>query len=159
MPNEDLTTPPQAPVAQAPPPPPPPVYPYAPNHKMAACLLGAALAILFVVGGAALFCKHFSGYKFGGAAAAIGILLVLALILEAPTLIMDDSPAAGGEPSTMRIMTLAIVLTFCLLMLRTGWNDGNLPPLESQSQWVWLITACLGGKAVQKFAEIRDKNQ
>jgi len=126
---------------------------------MAACLLGAALAIMLVVGAAALFCKHLAGYKFGGAAASIGILLILALILEAPTLIMDDSPAAGGEPSTMRIMTLAIVLTFCLLMLRTGWNDGNLPPLENQSQWVWLITACLGGKALQKFAEIQDKNK
>jgi multisubunit Na+/H+ antiporter MnhB subunit len=99
------------------------------------------------------------GFTGGGAAAAVGILLVLALILEAPSLIMDDSPSAGGEPSTMRILTLAIVLVFCLLMLRTGWNSGTLPSLQDQGNWVWLVTAALGGKALQKFAEIQDKGK
>jgi len=57
----------------------------------------------------------------------------------------------------MRILTLAIILTFCLLMLRTGWNSNSLPDLKDQSNWVWLVTAALGGKAVQKYAEIQDK--
>jgi hypothetical protein len=99
------------------------------------------------------------GYTGGGAAAATGILLVLALILEAPGLIMDDSPEAGGEPSTMRILALVIVITFCTLMLRTGWNNGAPPSLENQGNWVWLVTAALGGKALQKFAEVQEKGK
>ncbi len=57
----------------------------------------------------------------------------------------------------MRILTLAIVLTFCAMMLRTGWNEGKLPSLEDQKNWVWLVTAALDGKAVQKFAEVPEK--
>jgi hypothetical protein len=72
---------------------------------------------------------------------------------------MDDAPEAGGEPSTMRILTLIIVLTFAVLVVRTGWNTGTLPNLDNQSNWVWLITAALGGKALQKFAEVQDKKK
>lgn len=132
-------------------------FPYAPQHMLAAILLIAALVIIFGTGLWCLVEKTSPRYTCGGAAAAAGTLLVLALILEAPTLIMDDAAAAGGEPSTMRILTLAIILTFCLLMLRTGWNSNSLPDLKDQSNWVWLVTAALGGKAVQKYAEIQDK--
>jgi hypothetical protein len=31
--------------------------------------------------------------------------------------------------------------------------------LDNQSNWVWLITAALGGKALQKFAEVQDKKK
>jgi len=91
----------------------------------------------------------------GGAAAVVGILLVIGLLLQAPALILDDSPQAGGEPSTMRILSLAIVLTFVALALRAGWYSGGLPNLDSN--WVWLVTAALGGKAIQAFAEMKDK--
>jgi len=77
--------------------------------------------------------------------------------MEAPTLIMDDTAAAGGEPSTMRILTLAIILTFCFLMLKVGWDKQTLPSLENQGNWVWLVTAALGGKVLQKYAEVSDK--
>ena len=66
-------------------------------------------------------------YSGGSAAAAVGILFVLALVLSAPTLILDDSADKGGEPSAMRILSLAIVLTFCVLMLRSaGWRRAKL---------------------------------
>jgi hypothetical protein len=128
-----------------------------PNDRAAFVLFVVALVVIF---GTGLWCLV--GGKppcstGGGAAAAAGVLLVLALILKAPTLILDDAPSAGGEPSTMRIVTLAIVLTFCILMLRTGWNDGRLPSLQDQGNWVWLVTAALGGKALQKFAEVEEK--
>jgi hypothetical protein len=133
--------------------------PYQPQSLLASGLLAAALFVIF---GTGIWCFYNKsgvplGYTSGGAAAAVGILIVLALVLRYPTLIMDDAPAAGGEPSTMRIMSLAIVLTFCLIMLRTGWNSGTLPSLSGQSEWVWLVTAALGGKAVQKFAEVQGK--
>jgi hypothetical protein len=44
-------------------------------------------------------------------------------------------------------------------MLRTGWNSGTLPSLENQGNWVWLVTAALGAKEVQKFAEVQDKGK
>jgi hypothetical protein len=128
-----------------------------PNHWLALLLLGAALAVIFATGGYWWWKGTSPGYTGGGAAAAVGILLILALLVECPTLIKDDTEAAGGEPSTMRILTLAIVLTFCILLLRTGWNQGTLPSLEGQSNWVWLVTAALGGKALQKFAEVQEK--
>lgn len=93
----------------------------------------------------------------GGAAAAIAILFLVALIVWRPALIMDDAPDQGGEPSTMRILALAVVVTFCIIMLRTGWNTNALPPLKEQSNWVWLVTAALGGKALQKYAEVQQK--
>jgi len=93
----------------------------------------------------------------GGTAAAAAILLVVALIVWRPSLIMDDEPDKGGEPSTMRILALAVVLTFCIIMLRTGWDTNGLPTLKDQSNWVWLVTAALGGKALQKYAEVQQK--
>jgi len=129
--------------------------PYQPMPVLAAVLLAAAGVVIFFTGGWFLVEKSSPGYTGGGAAAAAGILIVVALVLRFPTLIMDDSPAAGGEPSAMRILSLSIVLTFCLIMLRTGWNMGTLPTVDGN--WVWLVTAALGGKAIQKFAEIKDK--
>jgi len=130
-----------------------------PNHLLALLLLWAALVVIFATGGYWWWKGVSPGYTGGGAAATVGILLILALVVECPTLIMDDTRAAGGEPSTMRILTLAIVLTFCILLLRTGWNQGTLPSLEGQSNWVWLVTAALGGKALQKFAEVQEKTK
>jgi hypothetical protein len=72
---------------------------------------------------------------------------------------MDDRPEEGGEPSTMRILSLSIVLTFCVIMLRNGWNNNQLPSLEQQGNWVWLVTAALGGKALQKYAEAQEKKE
>jgi hypothetical protein len=54
-------------------------------------------------------------------------------------------------------MSLAIVPARCLIALRAGWNGGNPPSLESQGNWVWLVTAAPGGKAVQKFAVVQAK--
>jgi hypothetical protein len=132
-------------------------FPYQPNHKLAAALLVAGLLVIFGTAAATTIFHARLAYTGGDAAASAGILFVLALIIEAPTLIMDDSPAAGGEPSTMRILALAIVLTFCALMLKEGWDKQTLPNLENQGNWVWLVTAALGAKALQKYAEVKDK--
>jgi hypothetical protein len=120
-----------------------------------------AVAILITLGTAAwwAFTKTPPGYSSGSAAAAVLFLTVVALVLARPSLTMDDTPGEGGEPSTMRILSLAIVLTFCAIMLRNGWNDGELPSLKEESQWVWLVTAALGGKALQKYAEVQQKNE
>jgi hypothetical protein len=123
---------------------------------LALALLGAALLVIFGTGGYWLLKRTAPGYSGGGAAACVGVLILLALVVERPELIMDDSPDAGGEPSTMRILTLIVVLTFAVLVLRTGWNTQSLPTLENQGNWIWLITAAFGGKALQKFAEVRE---
>lgn len=156
-PNEAVPVPQVVQVAPVQAPNPPTNPPYAPQRWLAAVLLAVAVVIMIGTGLWFMAYKTTPGYTGGGAAAAVGILLVLALILEAPALIMDDAPEAGGEPSTMRILSLAIVLTFCILMLRSGWNAGKLPDLSGQSNWIWLVTAALGGKALQKFAEVQDK--
>jgi hypothetical protein len=127
------------------------------NDRLALLLLAAALVVIFGTGAYWLYYQKAPGYTGGGAAACAGVLLLLALLVDRPTLIMDDAPEAGGEPSTMRILTLIIVLTFAVLVVRTGWNTGTLPNLDNQGNWVWLITAALGGKALQKFAEVQDK--
>jgi hypothetical protein len=126
---------------------------------LALVLLVAGLAIIIGTGAYWMYFHQSPGYTGGGAAAASGVLLLLALLVDRPALIMDDAPDAGGEPSTMRILTLIIVLTFAVLMVRTGWNTGTLPSLENQGNWIWLVTAAIGGKALQKFAEVQDKNK
>ncbi len=132
-------------------------FPYTPNLNLGGLLLAAGLLVIFGTAAATTIFHAKLAYTGGDAAASAGILFMLALVLAAPNLILDDSPDQGGEPSTMRIMTLAIIFTFCALMLKTGWDTGKLPSLQGQGNWVWLVTAALGGKALQKYAEIRDK--
>lgn len=134
-------------------------YPYESNKAGALVLLVVALVVILVTGISYVWTGKTPGYTGGGAAATVGILLILALMLAAPTLILDDAPEAGGEPSTMRILSLAVVFTFCVITLRTGWNDGRLPSLENEGNWVWLVTAALGGKAVQKYSEVQQKKK
>jgi hypothetical protein len=134
-------------------------YPYQPNRTIAAVLLIAGVLVILGTGGATTLFGAKLGFTAGDAAASAGILFVLALVMVAPALMMDDGTDAGGEPSTMRILSLAIVLTFCILMLKTGWDKQALPSLENQGNWVWLVTAALGGKALQRFAEIRDQSK
>jgi hypothetical protein len=133
------------------------VFPYAPSYKLAGLLLAGGLLVIFGTAAATTIFHARLAYTGGDAAASAGILFMLALIIAAPNMILDDSPDQGGEPSTMRVLTLAIVFAFCALMLKTGWDTGKLPSLQDQGNWVWLITAALGGKALQKYAEIRDK--
>jgi hypothetical protein len=129
------------------------------NPQLALLLLIAAFVVIFGTGVYWFVRGTSPGYTGGGAAACAGVLLFIALLVQHPSLIMDDAPDAGGEPSTMRILTVIIVLTFAVLVLRTGWNSGSLPTLENQSNWIWLVTAALGGKALQKFAEVQDKKR
>lgn len=127
--------------------------------KIAGALFVVAILIVFGTATWWAFTKTPPGYSSGSAAATVLFLVVVALVVARPTLIMDDVPSEGGEPSTMRILSLAIVLTFCAIMLRNGWNDGELPSLEQQGNWVWLVTAALGGKALQKYAEVQQKKE
>src|SRR5690349_5518095 len=89
-----------------------PGYPYESDSRTAGGVLLAAVLVILWTGVAAPLLHIQLTYTGGDAAALIGVLLVLALVLKAPALIMDDDPAAGGEPSTMRILTIAIVLSF-----------------------------------------------
>ena len=132
-------------------------FPYAANYTLAGLLLAGGLLVIFGTAAATTIFHARLAYTGGDAAASAGILFMLALIIAAPNMILDDSPDQGGEPSTMRILTLAIVFVFCALALKSGWDTGKLPSLQDQGNWVWLITAALGGKALQKYAEIRDK--
>lgn len=117
---------------------------------------GAAMLVPIIFVAWRVIGKESPPFSGGGAAAFVSALLGLGLVLTQPSLIMDDAPAAGGEPSTMRILCLAIIFAFVAMALRTAWNTGSIPSLENQGNWVWLVTAALGGKAVQKFAEIKD---
>jgi hypothetical protein len=128
------------------------MFPHGP--RIAACLFAVAIAIILGTAAWWAFAKTPPGYSSGSAAASVLFLVVVVLVFARPALIMDDQPEKGGEPSTMRILSLAIVLIFCAIMLRNGWNDGKLPSLEQQGNWVWLVTAALGGKALQKYAEV-----
>lgn len=119
-----------------------------------AAFVAAFLVPALFVGWRIVF-KETPPFSGGGAAAYVCTLLLVGLILSRPSLIMDDAPDMGGEPSTMRVLCLAIVFVFSAVVLRTAWNTGTIPSLENQGNWVWLITAALGGKALQKFAELK----
>jgi hypothetical protein len=79
-------------------------------------------------------------------------LLLTALVLVHTDLIEGDD----GSASTMRIVTLVVVGTFALLALRVGRNAGEIPSLENQGNWAWLVTAAIGGKAAQKYVELQE---
>jgi hypothetical protein len=133
-------------------------YPYEPHGTAAKYLFAGGMLVIFGPAALRLFgvVVPASG---GDLAATAGLLLVLALVLQSPALIFDAAPEEGGEPSTMRILSLAIVLVFCALTLKNGWDTDKLPDLAAQGNWVWLVTAALGGKAVQKFAEMKGQGK
>src|SRR2546425_5811041 len=62
---------------------------YEPNTRLAGILLAAALVVIFGTGIYLMIWHTSPGYTGGGAAATAGILLLLALVLQFPTLITD----------------------------------------------------------------------
>ena len=127
---------------------------FLPHPRAAAITLCAAAFVVLYTGGFWLLKGTSPGYSPGGAAATVAILLAVALLLAFPSLILDDSPENGGQPSTMRMLSLFIVTTFCVMVLYTGWNQHEIPSLQNQGNWVWLVTAAIGGKALQAYAEM-----
>src|SRR5437868_175147 len=137
-------------------------FPYAAQPRLARLFFISALVIAF---GQAIW-EVLSAFRVphvpeltvgGGAAALTAVLFAVGLLCQAPVLILDDSPQAGGEPSAMRILALAIVLIFCVLTLRTGWYHGTVPTISGE--WIGILMAALGGKVAQSFVENRDQTQ
>lgn len=124
------------------------------GRKVALGLLAVTLAIPIALASWRIFSKAPLPCSPGGAAALVAILLAVAMVLAFPSVIMDTTDAGGGA-STMRILCIAIIFTFCAIELHTAWNEGVVPSLQDQGNWVWLVTAALGGKALQKYAEIK----
>lgn len=122
--------------------------------------LGRRLAVAFFVAAALvpivfvlwkIVCRTVPPFTGGGAAAYVAVLLAFGLILMFPSVLDDES----GGTSTMRVLCLAIVFSFCVIALHTAWNAQAIPSLENQGNWVWLVTAALGAKALQKYSETR----
>jgi hypothetical protein len=120
--------------------------------------LGRRLAVAFFTAAALvpivfvlwkIVCKTVPPFTGAGAAAYIAVLLAFGLILMFPSVLDDEN----GGTSTMRVLCLAIVFSFCVIALHTAWSAWAIPPLESN--WVWLVTAALGGKALQKYSEVK----
>lgn len=114
---------------------------------VAATCVPVAYVVQFFVGAKA---QVFSG---GGAAAFMCVLIAIGLVFRFPGLIKDGA-GSEGEASTMRVSCLAVVFSFVAIVLRTGWNSGSLPSLEQQSNWVFLVSAAIGGKALQSWIEL-----
>ncbi len=89
----------------------------------------------------------------GGAASTVFALLMVSLIFEFPGLIRTGADG-DGKASTMRVLSLAIVGTFCGITIRTGWDTTSLPTLRDQGNWVMLVMTAIGGKAGQAYIEM-----
>lgn len=132
---------------------------YDSQPQFALVMLIGALVAIFGTGIWSLVKGPVSPSIAGGAAAAVAVLLAAAIVLQWPATILDDAPDNEGQVSTMRIGMLAVVLTFCVLMLNEGWAKERIPSLAGQSEWVWLVTAAFLGKTVQKYAEVQEKKK
>jgi hypothetical protein len=78
-----------------------------------------------------------------------GMLLFLAAApLLSPTMLSDN-----GETSTMRVVVYLVVGIFSVATLRLAWGATSLAELKIDPWWTAIVTAAIGGKAVQSFSE------
>ena len=137
-------------------------------------VLGGAVFLFLII----FFSKFIVSLQpTGDLVAVLFFLIIVGLVFYFPKLIYDagdpiQPPAGGGggqsnagqsqttnpvaptqapAPSTMRVAVLIIVSVFALLALKNGWNQTEIPELDSH--WMWLLGVALGAKAAQSFAE------
>lgn len=105
--------------------------------------------LALLVGGLALFVSALWSAGRPGDRLAIALVLVLvALPLLYPTMLREN-----GAVSTMRAIVYLIVGLFSVLTIRAGWSATTLVDLKIDPWWAAIVSAAIGGKAVQSLGE------
>lgn len=117
--------------------------------------------VLFVTGFVGLIYTVVWPTTNDGSVPAIStVLLLLGIALYLPDLLMENNGAQpqqdnGAQPpaSTMRFAVLAVIIVFCLLTIKHGWNAPSLADLSLSESWSWILGVAFGGKALQRWGE------
>lgn len=86
-----------------------------------------------------------------GLISIIFFIISLGIAFAFPVLLQDQA----GALSTMRIAVFMIVNVVCMLLLKIGWQAGNLADIGINGYWVGIIAFVFGSKAAQSFFEDR----
>jgi hypothetical protein len=121
-----------------------------------AAIFGRALIMIGAVGfmtSAVLSFTDYSGLDEGALPAASFFLILIGMVFHFPTLLEE----AKGEISTMRVIVFAVVMVFCVVHLKIGWNAGSFKDFEIDNTWIYIIGLAFGSKVFQKFSEEENK--
>lgn len=80
-------------------------------------------------------------------AAAAFLFLMIGISFVFPTLLKG----INNEMSAMRVLVYMIIAVFITLVIKNGWNHDDLG--EVDTNWMYIVLAALGGKAVQSYTE------
>lgn len=91
----------------------------------------------------------YSGLDQGALPALSFLLMMIGLAFAFPSLLEESV----GAVSTMRIITFAVVMVFCVIYLKIGWDLGNFEQFTIDDTWFYILGLAFGAKTLQKFAE------
>lgn len=117
---------------------------------------GRSLILLGAIGfmvAALLSFTDYSGLDEGALPAASFFLILIGMVFHFPTLLQE----AKGEISTMRVIVFAVVMVFCVIHLKIGWNAGTFKDFNIDQTWIYILGLAFGSKVFQKFGEDETK--
>jgi len=91
-------------------------------------------------------------FTSGSIPAASFLSIMIGFVFYFPSMLEE----AKGEVSTMRIIVFAVVMVFCMLYIKTGWETASFQKLSIDDTWVYILGLAFGSKAFQKFAEVKE---
>jgi hypothetical protein len=77
------------------------------------------------------------------------VLFLTGIPFMCPSMLRED----GKTVSAMRVVVYLIVGVFVVVTLRAAWRITTLAEITLDRWWCALVTAAIGGKAVQSFSE------
>jgi hypothetical protein len=94
-----------------------------------------------------------AGLDNGAIPAGAFLFIMLGVAFHFPSM-LEESP---GSISTMRIIVFAIVMVFCVIYLKIGWNLNNFENFTIDKTWIYILGLAFGSKVFQKFGEEQEK--
>lgn len=76
-------------------------------------------------------------------------IIMLGVVFAFPDLLKGQT----NEISTMRIIVFMLANVICMLLLKNGWQEGNLSDIGLDGYWMGVIALLFGAKAAQKYFE------
>ena len=109
-------------------------------------IIGFVVAVIFSL-------TKYSGVDRGAIPAVSFLFVMVGMCFYFPTLLQESK----GEISTMRVVVFAVVMVFCFIYVKLGWNAGSFEDFKIDSTWIYILGLAFGSKVFQKFAEEEDK--
>ena len=97
----------------------------------------------------------FSNADHGALPAVSFLSIMIGMAFYFPTMLQEPS----GGFSTMRVVVFAIVMLFCLIYLKIGWEQSSLAQFTIDKPWIYILGLAFGSKVFQRFGENKTQDE